>query len=251
MAYTAKTRLYIPAALPGSGTIELDKAQTHYLANVMRVKEGTFIHLFNGKDGEWQATVANVSRKSVTLIVQEKVRDQLAEPDVWLCFAPIKKARIDFIAQKATELGVSRLQPILTARTNAERVKLERMESNAIEAAEQCERLNIPEVSAPVKFKELMANWPSDRHILFCDEMRDGETAIAHLSQAEKGAPWAIFIGPEGGFDDTERTALKAQPLCHAVSLGPRVLRADTAAMAAISLWQATLGDWSTPINQD
>ncbi|WND03129.1 16S rRNA (uracil(1498)-N(3))-methyltransferase [Temperatibacter marinus] len=244
MAYTAKTRLFIEDSLPGSGLIDLDKGQTHYLANVMRVTEGTRINLFNGRDGEWQCLVTHASRKSVSLLVEEKVRDQKTEPDVWLVFAPIKKARIDFMAQKATELGASKLIPLLTARTNTDRVKVDRLALNAIEAAEQCERLNVPEVTEPIKFKTLMEEWPSERRIMFCDEMRNAESAIHALPKGSPPPPWAIFIGPEGGFDDRERETLAAQEGCVSVSLGPRILRADTAAMAALSLWQATLGDW-------
>lgn len=250
MTYKAKTRLYVDHALPGSGSIELDKAQTHYLATVLRVKEGTIIHLFNGRDGEWQTVVTRVTRKAVDLLVQEKVREQGQEPDLWLCFAPLKKARIDFLAQKATELGASRLIPVMTSYTQSERVNIDRLKANALEAAEQCERLMVPAVQEPIKFSTLLADWPEDRHILFCDERRDGSSAIEALaplkptSKAEKASPWAIFIGPEGGFDSGESEQLRAHKKAVTIALGPRILRADTAAMAALTLWQSVIGDW-------
>jgi 16S rRNA (uracil1498-N3)-methyltransferase len=240
------TRLYINAPLPGNGSIVLDKDQSHYLANVMRVKIGTPVALFNGSDGEWACEIDVIEKRAVTLKVTTQTRAQTPEPDVWLVFAPIKKARIDFMAQKATELGASHLLPIYTRRTIVDRVKIDRLHANAAEAAEQCERVTVPTIGEPVKFTQLMKNWPEERHIMFCDETLSGEAAHEALKKlsAPPKKPWAIFIGPEGGFDDSERDLLKAHPSTVAVSLGPRVLRADTAAMAALSLWQSTLGDW-------
>lgn len=252
MAYKASIRLFVDTSLDttqsGDGILVLDRDQSHYLSNVMRTKLGNEVSLFNGRDGEWTAEVCDIQKRFVALKIKERVREQTPEPDLWLVFAPIKKARLDFIAQKATELGVSHLQPVYTSRTNVDRVKTERLHANAVEAAEQCERLTVPTIAEPEKFNALFANWPTDRKIMFCDETLSGEAALTALAKAgEKGAsgPWAILIGPEGGFDDKERAAITAHPNTTVVALGPRVLRADTAAMAAISLWQSALGDWS------
>lgn len=240
-------RLFIENDLRQDAHIDLSREQSHYLANVMRRKVGDTACLFNGRDGEWTATISAVGKKSVSLNVTAQSRTQQAEPDLWFVFAPIKKARLDFIAQKATELGVSNLTPVITRRTIVDRVNTDRMKANAIEAAEQCERLTIPDIDEPVKLEQLLANWPEDRHIMFCDEELSGEPAHTALQAAcDKSAPgpWAILIGPEGGFDDKERQLIKVKPNSVTVSLGPRVLRADTAAMAAISIWQSALGDW-------
>ncbi len=239
-------RLYVENSLPGNGLITLDQDQSHYLANVMRLSPGDQVALFNGKDGEWAAVIVTAKKREVTIRIENRTKEQVSEPDVWLVFAPIKKARIDFIAQKATELGASHLQPILTHRTNVDRVKTERLQANALEAAEQCERLTVPTVSEPVKLEKLLDSWPEDRRIMFCDEDLSGQSAHEVLAglTAEHSGPWAIFIGPEGGFDDEERKKIKSMQQTHVVSLGPRVLRADTAAMAALSLWQSALGDW-------
>ncbi len=239
-------RLYVEDNLPGNGTVSLSQDQSHYLANVMRLKVGANVALFNGRDGEWGATISELKKRSVTLCLQSKLKEQQAEPDVWLVFAPIKKARIDFIAQKATELGVGHLQPVYTHRTNVERVKIERLQANAIEAAEQCERITVPSVSEPLKLDKLLDNWPNDRKIMFCDEDLSGSSAHSSLSKLNTSPhePWAILIGPEGGFDEEERDRIKKMPQTTVVSLGPRVLRADTAAMAALSLWQSAIGDW-------
>ena len=240
-------RLYVTSPLATDGLLTLSPEQSHYLVNVMRAAIGDAVALFNGRDGEWTATIADVKKKAVALIITTQTMEQKPEPDLTLVFAPIKKARIDFMAQKATELGIRHMQPIITHRTNVERVKTERLHANAIEAAEQCERLTIPTVSEPIKLDKLLNNWPTDRMIMFCDEDLTGKsafTALTELSETQKKQPWAIVIGPEGGFDDRERVAIKALPNTVVVSLGPRVLRADTAAMAAISLWQSALGDW-------
>jgi len=240
-------RLYVEDSLPGGGILTLAPDQSHYLGNVMRAKVGTPVALFNGRDGEWATEVAEVQKKAVSLRIERKIKEQRAEPDLWLVFAPIKKARLDFIAQKATELGVSHLAPVYTRRTIVDRVKTDRLGANAIEAAEQCERLNVPTIAEPVKLEKLLADWPADRRIMFCDEDLSGQSVHAALSAAaDKTDPgkWAILIGPEGGFDDAERKMIRAQDNVTVVSLGPRVLRADTAAMAAIALWQSALGDW-------
>jgi len=247
MSKKIQHRLYLDTPLPGNGLVSLSQEQSHYLANVMRAKLGDKVALFNGNDGEWASEVAEIKKRSVTLRVTEKNRGQAAEPDLMLAFAPVKKARIDFMAQKATELGVSHIQPMLTHRTNVERVKTERLLANAIEAAEQCERLTVPKVSEPVKLEQLLANWPAERMVMFCDEDLSGKSAheaLIALPTEQKKQPWAVLIGPEGGFDDNERSAIKKLPQTIVVALGPRVLRADTAAMAAIAIWQSAIGDW-------
>ncbi|PCI59785.1 MAG: 16S rRNA (uracil(1498)-N(3))-methyltransferase [Kordiimonadales bacterium] len=247
MRSSIQHRLFLEQPLPGEGLLVLDQDQSHYLANVMRAKAGSLVALFNGRDGEWAAEIVEIKKRAVMIRITEKTKEQAAEPDLMLAFAPIKKARIDFVAQKATELGVGHLQPMYTRRTNVERVKTERLLANAVEAAEQCERLTVPIVSEPIKLEKLLADWPADRMIMFCDEDLSGETAhaaLAKLSADERSRPWAILIGPEGGFDPEERTAIRAMNQTVVVSLGPRVLRADTAAMAAISLWQSAIGDW-------
>lgn len=240
-------RLFLENDLRQDERVALPREQSHYLANVMRRKVGDTVSLFNGRDGEWAATISTTDKKSVSLNVTAQSRTQQAEPDLWFVFAPIKKARLDFIAQKATELGVSNLTPVITRRTIVDRVNTDRMKANAIEAAEQCERLTVPDIGEPVKLEQLLANWPEDRHIMFCDEELSGEPAHTALQTACENSvpgPWAVLIGPEGGFDDKERDLIKSMPNCVTVSLGPRVLRADTAAMAAISIWQSALGDW-------
>lgn len=247
MSYKASIRLYIEESLSEGGIITLDKDQSHYLANVMRSKLGNEVALFNGRDGEWAAEITDIQKRAVTLTLLSCKKEQVAEPDLWLVFAPIKKARLDFIAQKATELGVSHLQPVYTRRTIVDRVKTERLHANAVEAAEQCERLTVPTIAEPTKLEAILQDWPLNRKIMFCDETLSGDaahTALAKAGAKNDNEPWAIIIGPEGGFDDTERKAIIEHPSTTVVALGPRVLRADTAAMAAISLWQSALGDW-------
>lgn len=240
-------RLFVENDLSDGVSFQLGRDQSHYLANVMRQKVGGSLQLFNGSDGEWSAEIQAVEKRAVMVLAQKQTKPQLAEPDLWLAFAPIKKARLDFIAQKATELGVSHLVPVMTRRTNVDRVKTDRMHANAIEAAEQCERLTVPSVTEPVKLDAFLASLPHDRNLLFCDEDKSGEPAHDALrNKFDKAEPgkWAILIGPEGGFDNDERKQIRALANCFTVSLGPRVLRADTAAMAAISLWQSAIGDW-------
>lgn len=241
-------RLFLENDLSMGAQLSLNRDQSHYLATVLRAKKGMKLAVFNGRDGEWAAEVISIEKRSVTLSLLENISAQIAEPDVWLVFAPIKKTRIDFVAQKATELGASKLLPMFTERTIADRVNTDRLLANAIEAAEQCERLTIPSVEEPQKINTITTNWPADRHIMFCDESLDGERALLALSKLkasiETNAPWAIFIGPEGGFTEDERTRLNNMPQSHPVTLGPRILRADTAAMAALSIWQTVFGDW-------
>ncbi len=238
-----KIRLFVAADLAADATVEADAAQAHYLGHVMRLCAGDEVALFNGRDGEWRATLGEVGRRRTSLIVDRPVRAQAAGPDLWLLFAPIKRARLDFVAEKATELGVAALVPVLTRRTQASRVNVERLRANAVEAAEQCGRLTVPEVRAPVALDRLLADWPAGRRLMFCDESGAAPPAGAALGGADGGA-WAVLIGPEGGFDPDERAAVREKAEAMAVGLGPRTLRAETAVVAALTLWQAHLGDW-------
>ncbi len=227
--------------------VTLGGQEAHYISNVMRLRAGEALALFNGRDGEWLAAVVTCSKKEVTLKVDQNTREQTSEPDLWLAFAPIKRTRIDYMAQKATELGVSKLVPVKTMRTVVTRVKTERLAANAREAAEQCERLTIPDVVDMAKLDTVLANWPGERWLLFCDEEKGDPLvleALRAVSQKPAKSPWGILIGPEGGFTSKERELIRSYSYCIPASLGPRVLRADTAALAALSLWQAAIGDW-------
>ncbi len=245
-------RLFVDTDLPGTGPTVLSDAQSHYLLNVMRLKVGAELALFNGRDGEWLAVISDAKKRAVTIKVGIQSKPQTYTPDLWLAFAPVKKARLDFIAQKATELGIDTLIPMITDRTAVDRVKESRLYANAVEAAEQCERLSVPTVSKVIKLEALLQNWPQNRRIMFCDEQLSGDNAYQALVKSGQSGDlgqgndekWAILIGPEGGFTDNERRQIIALPGTVTVSLGPRVLRADTAAIVAISLWQSALGDW-------
>lgn len=242
-----KARLFVPGPLSQGEIIILAGQQAHYISNVMRLRVGEALALFNGRDGEWLAAVVTCSKKGVTLKVGQCTREQTPEPDLWLAFAPIKRARIDYMAQKATELGVSKLIPVKTMRTVVTRVKTERLAANVREAAEQCERLTIPEVVDMAKLDTVLDNWPGERRLLFCDEEKGDPLvlkALMTVSQKPAKSPWGILIGPEGGFTSKERELIRSYSYCIPASLGPRVLRADTAALAALSLWQAAIGDW-------
>jgi 16S rRNA (uracil1498-N3)-methyltransferase len=243
-------RLFVEADLSAGIEAALSEAQAHYLRHVMRREEGAALLLFNGRDGEWQARLSLRGKKAAVAEVGARTREQAAEPDIWLCFAPVKRARIDYIAEKATELGVSVLQPVITRHTNVERVNVERLYANAVEAAEQTERLSVPEVRAPVDLARLLDTWPAGRRLLMCDETGGGPPiagALGELDEAARAAPWAIVIGPEGGFAGPELAALRRMKDVMAVGLGPRILRADTAALAALACWQAMAGDWRKP----
>jgi 16S rRNA (uracil1498-N3)-methyltransferase len=244
------TRLFVEADLARGGDVALSEAQAHHLRHVMRRENGAPLLLFNGRDGEWRATLALAGRKQATAKVGDRTREQAGEPDLWLCFAPIKRARIDYVAEKATELGVSLLQPVLTQHTNVERVNVERLRANAIEAAEQTERLSVPEVRAPVDLMQLIGDWPDDRRLLMADETGGGPPiaeTLSRLDEQGRSAPWAILVGPEGGFAAGELAAVRRMKNVTAVGLGPRILRADTAALAALACWQAVIGDWRKP----
>jgi 16S rRNA (uracil1498-N3)-methyltransferase len=244
------SRLFVSADLAAGVEAALDEAQAHYLRHVMRRTEGAALRLFNGRDGEWSATLSLRGKKTAAAMVGTQVRRQTAEPDVWLCFAPVKRARIDYIAEKATELGVSVLQPMMTQHTIVERVNVERLRANAVEAAEQTERLSVPEVCGAVEFARLLGEWPAGRRLLICDETGGGPPiaqTLASLDDTARAAPWAIVVGPEGGFAASELEQLRRIKDVTAVGLGPRILRADTAALAALAVWQALVGDWRQP----
>lgn len=240
-----ETRLYVDAPLAAGGTVALGQDQAHYLKNVLRLGPGEGVALFNGRDGEWRCEIAAVAKKSADLAVLERTRLQRPEPDVWLAFAPIKRARIDFTAQKATELGASLLWPVMTRHTMVDRVNTDRLRANAVEAAEQSDRLTVPEVRAPVKLDALIDAWPNDRTLILADET--GGPPIADALARFRGEPDAragFLIGPEGGFAEPELDRLRNLPFVTPVSLGARLLRADTAALAVLAVWQALAGDW-------
>jgi 16S rRNA (uracil1498-N3)-methyltransferase len=235
-------RLFIDASLAAGETVELERNQSNYLGNVLRLAAGDTVLVFNGRDGEWQASIAGRKRPdSLTIHHQTRPQDRL--PDLACVFAPLKHARLDYMVQKAVEMGASRLQPVLTRFTQVSRVNSERMRANAIEAAEQCGVLSVPGIGEPVAFSRLLAEWDAARRLVFCDE--DAETAdpIAALTGLPR-SPLAVLIGPEGGFAEDERASLLKLPNLVRLSLGPRILRADTAAVAALTLVQAVLGDW-------
>jgi 16S rRNA (uracil1498-N3)-methyltransferase len=230
-------RLFVKAALAAGATITLDQPQSHYLASVMRRQPEDRVRLFNGCDGEWAARVASVAKKAVSLVAEWQSALQEQAPDLWLCAAPLKKGRIDWLAEKACELGVARLVPVITRRTVVDRLNLDRLTAHMVEAAEQCGRTAVPTLAEPVPLERLLKGWPQGRALIFADE-----TGGAPLAEANARAPAAILIGPEGGFTAEERAAIRAHPATVPVSLGPRILRADTAAVAAIAVWQALNG---------
>ena len=238
-----KIRLFVTAALNQGAAVPLDRDQAHYLFNVMRLEAGASVSIFNGRDGEWRAEVAEAGKRRGVLAVREKTAPQRVPPDLWLAFAPIKKTRTDFIVEKAAELGVARILPVFTRHTNAERLRVDRLQAHAVEAAEQCGETHVAEVTEPARLDTLLDGWDPARRLMFCDETRDALPAAEALAATSPG-PWAILIGPEGGFAPDETGRLRALPYVTPVTLGPRILRADTAAVAAIALWQSTLGDW-------
>lgn len=237
-------RLYVAAGLATGAKIELNRAQGHYLRSVLRLDAGAAVAVFNGTDGEWLCRVFAIG-KGAALTVERQLRE--AEPEavteLWLLFAPVKRTRLDWLVEKATELGVSALLPVWTARTQVERVNLERLRVHAIEASEQSERLSVPELRAPERLDRLLAAWPSERRLIVCDESGAGEPIGVAAARLAPG-PVALLVGPEGGFDETELDAFGKLSFVTRVGLGPRVLRAETAAVAAVAVFQATAGDW-------
>lgn len=240
-----KIRLFVEPSLHAGARVSLTAGQAHYLMNVMRLGVGATVAVFNGVDGEWQASLEPQSKKKADLQVIAPLKAQVTTPDVWLVFAPIKHGRIDFLAEKATELGASALQPVMTARTIVSRVNTERLHANAIEAAEQCERMDVPPVHAPQKFAQLLAQWPQDRALIYGDETGHGLPPQALFDALPKTDKWAVLVGPEGGFTPDELDKLRAVQTAHGISLGPRVLRADTAGLAALTCVMAWRGDWN------
>lgn len=238
----AKIRLYVDQPLATGQAVAVNADQAHYLFNVMRLAKGAPVALFNGRDGEWRAEVAEAGKRGGILICTDQTAPLRLPPDLWLAFAPIKKARTDFIVEKATELGAAKIIPVQTRHTNAERIRQDRLQAHALEAAEQCGATSVPEVSDLTSLDKFLTSLPPDRKLLWCDEAMLGQ---APALSGPRGEKWAILIGPEGGFSRDEQTRLRALPQIHPTALGPRILRADTAAVAALTLWQQALGDWA------
>jgi 16S rRNA (uracil1498-N3)-methyltransferase len=236
-------RLFVPHDLAAGAEIALDEDQSRYLAAVMRLAAGDMLLVFNGRDGEWRAAVSAVGKRKVSLEAHEQVRPQAVGPDLELVIALVKRARLETIVEKAAELGAARVRLVVTERTNADHTRVDRLQAIAAEAAEQTGRLDVPRIVEPVKLERLVADWDPARRLLFCDEAGDARPVLDVLAGEAPGA-WAILIGPEGGFSPKERQRLRELPFATPATLGPRILRADTAAISALTLWQAALGDW-------
>jgi 16S rRNA (uracil1498-N3)-methyltransferase len=242
MSAKISARLFVISPLAEGAAVELGPEQAHYLRNVMRLSDGDAVALFNGSDGEFRARIQRLGKRTAHLLVEERLRAQQAEADLWLVFAPIKRARIDYLVEKATELGASALVPVITRHTHVERLNLDRLRAHAIEAAEQSERLTVPRIEEPRALDEVLAAWDASRRIMLCDESGTAPPASVALAN-QNAAAWAVLIGPEGGFAETELDALRKLPFVSPVSLGPRILRADTAALAGLAVLQALRGE--------
>lgn len=236
----AKIRLYVDQPLAPGQAVALSQDQAHYLTGVMRLTAGAAVLLFNGRDGEWRATLTDAGKRGAIAVADSQTKPLHLPPDLWLLFAPIKKARTDFIVEKAVELGAARILPVQTRHTNSDRIRQDRLQAHAVEAAEQCGATYVPEVAELVALDRLLAQWPTDRRLYWCDETALGQPAAIPPASG----PAAILIGPEGGFSAEESARLRGKPHVAPISLGPRILRADTAAVAALTLWQAACGDW-------
>ena len=235
-------RLYLDQPLSRGGTATADSGQAHYLRSVMRLGPGSTVHVFNGRDGEWAAEIGRLDRRTCVLQIGEQRRQPAPEPDISLAFAPLKAAQIDFLVQKAVELGVTSLHPLMTERTQVTRVNTGRLRANAVEAAEQCERLSVPSLTEPVPLSDFLAAWPSDRSLLAAIERQQAPSLAETLHELRP--PLGLLTGPEGGFAPAELDALRARHNVKAVNLGPRILRAETAAVAGLAVVQALAGDW-------
>lgn len=235
-------RLYIAQQLAAGTAVTLSDSQAHYLRTVLRLGRGAAVAAFNAEEGEWLCRLDETGRRGAALTIERRLRTPEPEPDLWLLFAPVKRARLDWLVEKACELGVSVLQPVRTARTQPERVNLDRLSAHAIGAAEQCERLSVPELRPPTPLARLVAAWPNERALIVCDETGEGMPAAEALAPLA-GRPAAVLIGPEGGFAPAEHDALAELPIVIRIGLGPRVLRAETAALAALAVFQAVAGD--------
>lgn len=235
-------RLFVPADLNKGAGIDLGPDQAHYLINVMRQAEGAEVLVFNGRDGEWRAMITEARKKACRLTCVELTRKQEAPPDLELVVALVKRSRLETIIEKSAELGARRVRLVVTQHTNSEKTKIERLRAIATEAAEQTGRLDVPEIDEPVKLKSMIEGWDAARALIFCDEAGDARPMLRATRSA--GSSCAILIGPEGGFSAEERKLLRAQPFVVPATLGPRILRADSAAIAALALWQAAVGDW-------
>ncbi len=246
LLYRSLIRLFVEAALADGEMVSLSRMQSNYLVNVMRLARGAELLVFNGRDGEWLAALAGAGKNNASLLVIRKTRPQTPGPDIHYLFAPLKRAKLDYVVQKATEMGASQIRPVITRRTNAERVNVERLQANVIEAAEQCGILRAPEVLGPAKLDKALDEWDATRQLIYCDEAAPIASPLEALSRISPG-PLAVLIGPEGGFDPSERQRLTGLPFVHAISLGPRIMRADTAGVAAMALVNAALGDWRAP----
>lgn len=236
-------RLFVEHPLTAGGEVPLDRDQSNYLTIVLRLKSGDAIKIFNGVDGEWRAIINRHDKRSASLTVTHLIRPQPGQPDIDFLFAPLKQARLDYVIQKAVEMGASRIIPVLTRHTQVTRINTARMRANAIEGAEQCGILHVPVIGNAISFPMLLSTWDPARTLIVCDEALTPESPLAMLNAIPKG-PLALLIGPEGGFSDDERAALTLNPHMIRISLGPRILRADTAAVAALALLQVTCGDW-------
>lgn len=236
-------RLYVPDDLDQGGSFEASTQQSHYLMHVLRLGDGAELLVFNGRDGEWSATIVSRSKKAVRLTVREQQRPQPPTPDLVYCFAPLKQGRLDYLVQKAVEMGAGTLQPVITQHTQVARPSMERLAANLVEAAEQCGVLSVPRLCEAERLERVLAGWDSERRLIFCDEDAATNNPLPALQAIGKGK-LALLVGPEGGFSENERQMLRALPFVTAIPLGPRILRADTAAVAALALIQATLGDW-------
>jgi 16S rRNA (uracil1498-N3)-methyltransferase len=245
MAQRRAPRLHLNAGLAAGREIELEPARAHYLRSVLRLGPGAAVAVFNAEDGEWLCRIAGIGKNGARLTAERQLRspEPGGEPDLWLLFAPIKRARLDWLVEKATELGVAALLPVWTARTQVERVNLDRLRAHAVEAAEQSERLSVPELRAPERLGRLLATWTGARRLVVCDESGAGEPISDAAARLPPG-PVALLVGPEGGFDETELDAIGKLSFVTRVGLGPRVLRGETAALAAVAVFQAIAGDW-------